>query len=172
MYTGLGLDQASEMRISQKSEYALAAILDLALQTPGEFVKVAGISQRQQIPLKFLELILAELKQRGFVTSKRGAEGGYRLFKSADSITVGEILTWFGERRARKTRDGLTDLWNRVESLVWGILDNTTFAEIAALGQERRSRSMEQNRLSRPDVTNLTDGGWIGPSRSNSLRDG
>ena len=69
------------MNISVKSEYALLAILDLAMQTPGEPVKIADIARRQKIPQKFLELILASLKHGGFVESRRGAEGGYRLAK-------------------------------------------------------------------------------------------
>ena len=76
------------MNISVKGEYALLAIFDLASQnlTPpvlgasqgnAEPVKIADIAKRQKIPQKFLELILAGLKQGGFVNSRRGAEGGY-----------------------------------------------------------------------------------------------
>ena len=60
------------MNISVKGEYALHAVFDLALQPPGEPVKIADIARRQQIPQKFLELILAGLKQGGFVESRRG----------------------------------------------------------------------------------------------------
>src|SRR6187549_1967925 len=80
------------MNISVKGEYALHAVFDLALQKPGEPVKIANIARRRHIPQKFLELILAGLKQGGFVESRRGAEGGYLLAKGADAITVGEVL--------------------------------------------------------------------------------
>ena len=80
------------MNISVKGEYALHAVFDLALQTPGEPVRIADIARRQKIPQKFFELILAGLKQGGFVESRRGAEGGYLLAKPADSITVGEVI--------------------------------------------------------------------------------
>jgi len=87
------------MNISVKSEYALKAVFDLASQTlampqgaPPSPVKIADIAKRQQIPQKFLELILAGLKQNGFVDSRRGAEGGYLLAKGADTITIGEVL--------------------------------------------------------------------------------
>src|SRR5215471_20109825 len=80
------------MNISVKGEYALQAIFDLASQPQGEPVRIADIAGRQQIPQKFLELILAGLKQAGFVESRRGAEGGYLLARSADSPTVGEVL--------------------------------------------------------------------------------
>ena len=68
------------------------AILDLATQPPGQPVKIADIARRQKIPQKFLELILANLKQGGFVESRRGAEGGYRLAEPAARISVGEVL--------------------------------------------------------------------------------
>ena len=66
------------MNISVKGEYALHAIFDLAIQKPGEPIKIADIARRQKIPQKFLELILAGLKQGGFVESRRGAELGWR----------------------------------------------------------------------------------------------
>ena len=80
------------MNISVKGDYALHAIFDLALQKFGEPIKIADIAKRQKIPQKFLELILAGLKQGGFVESRRGAEGGYRLARPADQIAVGEVL--------------------------------------------------------------------------------
>ena len=52
----------------------------------------AEIARRQAIPQKFLELILASLKQAGFVESRRGADGGYLLARPADALTVGEVL--------------------------------------------------------------------------------
>ena len=72
------------MNISVKGEYALHALFDLALQKPGEPIKIADIARRQKIPQKFLELILAGLKHGGFVESRRGAEGGYLLARAID----------------------------------------------------------------------------------------
>ncbi len=80
------------MNISVKGEYALQAIFDLASQRPGEPVKIAEIARRQRIPQKFLELILAGLKQAGFVESRRGAEGGYLLARAPETLSVGEVL--------------------------------------------------------------------------------
>src|SRR5215203_6238525 len=91
------------MNISVKGEYALHAVFDLALQTPGEPVKIADIARRQLIPQKFLELILAGLKQGGFVESRRGAEGGYLLAQPADSITVGNVLRFIESARSAKS---------------------------------------------------------------------
>src|ERR1700677_2141311 len=90
------------MNISVKGEYALQAIFDLASSTSSEPVKIADIARRQKIPQKFLELILANLKQGGFVESRRGAEGGYRLAKPADQIMVGDVLRYLEEGKQNK----------------------------------------------------------------------
>ncbi len=89
------------MNISVKSEYALQAIFDLAMQPPGESIKIADIARRQKIPQKFLELILSSLKKGGFVESRRGAEGGYRLARAADQIAVGEVLAFVEQEDPR-----------------------------------------------------------------------
>jgi Rrf2 family cysteine metabolism transcriptional repressor len=130
------------MNISVKSEYALHAVLDLALQPPGEPVKIAEVARRQKIPQKFLELILANLKQGGFVESRRGAEGGYRLARPASEITVGEVLKFVEEAKPgkRAAGDPFNDVWQKVDAAVAGILDHTTFAELARRWQQSQSR--------------------------------
>ena len=133
--------RAREMNISVKSEYALQAIFDLAMQPSGESIKIADIARRQKIPQKFLELILASLKKGGFVESRRGAEGGYRLARGADQITVGEVLAFVEQRRSpRQPPNGLTDLWKRVDLSVSAILDRTSFAELARRWKESQMR--------------------------------
>jgi Rrf2 family cysteine metabolism transcriptional repressor len=124
------------MNISVKGEYALQAIFDLATQRPGEPVRIADIAHRQGIPQKFLELILAGLKQGGFVESRRGAEGGYLLARAAESITVGEVLRFVegpqqGKRGPRRKSDTpFTDMWQQVDQAISGIIDKTTFADL------------------------------------------
>ena len=130
------------MNISVKGEYALQAILDLALQPPGTPIKIADVARRQKIPQKFLELILASLKQGGFVESRRGAEGGYRLARPADQITVGAVLDFIEQRKRAKRApaDALSELWKRVDESISAILDHTTFAELARRWKESQRR--------------------------------
>jgi Rrf2 family protein len=130
------------MNISVKGEYALQAIFDLALQSTGEPVKIADIAARQKIPQKFLELILASLKQGGFVESRRGAEGGYRLARPADQITIGEVLKFVedGKKTKRATPDAFSDIWKRVDLAISGVLDRTTFAELVRRWKEMQTR--------------------------------
>ena len=130
------------MNVSVKTEYALAAILDLAMQPEGEPVKIADIARRQRIPQKFLELILSSLKQGGFVESRRGAEGGYRLARPADQISVAEVLRFSeGTKKThRKTPDAFTEMWTQVDEAVAAILDHTTFAELARHWRDAQTR--------------------------------
>jgi len=124
------------MNISVKGEYALQAIFDLATQPPGVPVKIGEIAKRQKIPQKFLELILAGLKQGGFVESRRGAEGGYLLVRPAEALTAGEVLRFIegpqpGRRRSqRKGESPFAEMWNRTDQAVSGVLDHTTFADL------------------------------------------
>ncbi|SPE37875.1 Transcriptional regulator, BadM/Rrf2 family [Candidatus Sulfopaludibacter sp. SbA6] len=134
------------MNISVKGEYALQAIFDLASGRPGEPVRIADIAHRQKIPQKFLELILAGLKQGGFVESRRGAEGGYLLARAAESITVGEVLRWVegahaGKGRSRrKAETPFTDMWQQVDHAVSEIVDKTTFADLLRGWTDRQNR--------------------------------
>jgi Rrf2 family transcriptional regulator, cysteine metabolism repressor len=139
------------MNISVKSEYALKAVFDLASQYlaghdgAGQMVpiKIADIAKRQKIPQKFLELILAGLKQSGFVDSRRGAEGGYLLARSPDAITVGEVLRAVENVKGGSrphSNDPFTEIWHRVDSAVSSVLDQTTFADLARAWQEKHAQ--------------------------------
>jgi Rrf2 family cysteine metabolism transcriptional repressor len=131
---------------SVKGEYALQAIFDLASQRPGEPVRIADIARRQKIPQKFLELILASLKQGGFVESRRGAEGGYLLARAPESLTVGEVIRHVDGaaqargRSRRKHENPFTDMWNQVDQAVSGVIDKTTFVDLLRGWQEKQNR--------------------------------
>jgi Rrf2 family transcriptional regulator, cysteine metabolism repressor len=134
------------MNISVKGEYALQAIFDLAANSGPEPVKIAEIARRQKIPQKFLELILASLKQGGFVESRRGAEGGYMLAKRAESITVGDVLHFVEGRQEERARvrkqaaSPFSDLWKRADAAIDGVLDSTTFAQLVREWTEKHNR--------------------------------
>jgi Rrf2 family cysteine metabolism transcriptional repressor len=78
--------------LSQKCQYAIRAIFELARQYGQGPVKISEIAEAQAIPARFLEVILNQLRRGGFVQSKRGPEGGYLLARQPDRLAVGEIV--------------------------------------------------------------------------------
>jgi Rrf2 family protein len=80
------------VRISAKADYAVRAVVELAAAPDGVPVKAERVATAQGIPLNFLENILGELRHAGIVRSQRGAEGGFRLAKPADQVTVADVI--------------------------------------------------------------------------------
>ena len=80
------------MKLSTTGRYGLRALIDLAQYGEKEAVSIQSISARQQISDSYLEQLVRKLKKAGLVTSLRGAQGGYRLAKPAEEISVGDVL--------------------------------------------------------------------------------
>jgi Rrf2 family transcriptional regulator, cysteine metabolism repressor len=80
------------MKLSVRGEYALRALLVLGLRYEEPVVRIQAISDDQNIPKRFLEQILNDLRSGGFVQSKRGVAGGYRLARRPEEITVAEVV--------------------------------------------------------------------------------
>lgn len=138
------------MKISRRGLYALKALIHLAERWEGGAVPTREIAAREEIPEKFLEAILATLKNARVVSSLRGREGGYRLARPPREVVVGDVvrlldgpLAPFGDaaeltRRVRTERRhaGLFDLFLDVRNAAADILDHTTLADL--LDRERR----------------------------------
>lgn len=80
------------MRISAKVDYAVRAMCELAAHDPATPLKAEPMAAAQEIPLSFLENILVDLKRAGIVRSQRGQEGGYRLGRPADRVSIADII--------------------------------------------------------------------------------
>ena len=80
------------MKLSQRGEYALRALLVLGMNHGPKVVRIRDIAQQQNIPRRFLEQILNDLKSAGFVQSRRGVAGGYRLQRAPDEISLADII--------------------------------------------------------------------------------
>lgn len=80
------------MKMSTKGRYALRLMIDLAEHDCGEYIPLRDIAERQGISVKYLEQIVTQLSRAGFLCSVRGAQGGYRLARSPERYTAGEIL--------------------------------------------------------------------------------
>ncbi len=119
-------------------------MLDLAIHKGGGLRKSSEIARARNIPPRFLEVILSQLKGSGFVKSKRGYQGGYTLIPEPAQITVGEVLR-FMDREERPLHciaciskckcsydDGcaFSNLWSRVEAAIYRVYDGTTLQDL------------------------------------------
>jgi Rrf2 family protein len=80
------------MRVSAKSDYALRALIEMAGRTDGTPVSAEELGRLQDIPHGFLQAILADLRRAGVVVSQRGQSGGWRLGRSADKVSVADVI--------------------------------------------------------------------------------
>ena len=131
------------MRVSAKVDYALRALLELAAAPPGP-VKGERLAKAQEIPPKFLENILTELRHAEIVASQRGVDGGYRLAKPAAEISVadvvraleGPIASVRGVRPEEVEYAGparsLQPLWIELRASMRDVLEQTTLADLVA----------------------------------------
>ncbi len=131
------------MKISTKGRYALRLMLDLALHDTGEAVPIKVIANRQEISEKYLEQIIALLTRAGFVSSTRGARGGYRLTRSPAEYTVGMILRLTEGGLApvacldegapaceRSTTCATLYVWKKLDDAIAHVVDNITLAAL------------------------------------------
>jgi len=131
------------MRISAKADYAVRAVAELAAADGEKPVKAERVATAQSIPLNFLENILGELRHAGIVRSHRGAEGGFRLAKPADELTVADVIRAV-EGPLASVRGGppedahydgaaaaLPTVWIAVRANLRRVMERVTIADIA-----------------------------------------
>jgi Rrf2 family transcriptional regulator, cysteine metabolism repressor len=140
------------MSVSSKCYYALRAVYALAEHAGPDPLKIAEIAERERIPIRFLEVILNQLKGGGFVQSRRGAEGGYRLARPSDQLTIGEIMRYIDGPIApvdcvSRSRPKVCEFpggcqfygfWGRVRQAISDVVDQTTFADLIQENRERK----------------------------------
>jgi len=80
------------LRLSKRTEYGVRAVVQLARLWPRGFVQAKDLARQEELPNKFLEAILLALRRGGFLESKIGREGGYRLSRAPRDIRVGELI--------------------------------------------------------------------------------
>lgn len=134
------------MNLSQKCQYALRALFELAHRPDGGPISSRQIAAAQAIPPNFLELILKEMRQAGWVDSSRGPNGGYVLAVRPNELSVGEVIRFFegplspvkrmdgtdGWHCQMKDRCAFAGLWDRAKAALSEVYDRTTFQDIMA----------------------------------------
>jgi Rrf2 family protein len=132
------------VRVSAKVDYALRAAAELAAADDGTLVKAERIADAQDIPRKFLDNILQDLRHAGLVDSRRGPEGGHRLARPAEEITVADVfraidgpLAGIGGRPPEEVAypgpaAALQTTWIALRASLRAVLERVTLAELAA----------------------------------------
>ncbi len=133
------------MHVSARVDYGTRAMVELAaawVDDPHRLTKGDKLARAQEIPAKFLEGILRQLRQAGLVASQRGAEGGYRLDKDPSNITIADIVRALDGPLAavRDLRpedvhyaggaDHLREVWVALRSAMRDVLEHTTIADV------------------------------------------
>lgn len=131
------------MRISAKADYAVRAALELA-RPPAGLHKAEELAEAQDIPLRFLETVLTDLRRAGIVASQRGVRGGHRLARDPGEVTLADVVRAVdgplvfvnGERPSDLTYSGtaevLLPVWVAVRSAVRQVLEGVTLADVIA----------------------------------------
>lgn len=139
------------MLVSQKCQYALRAVFQLAKRYNQGPTKIADIAQTQAIPARFLEVILSQLKHGGFVESRRGKQGGYFLVDSPAALTVGKVVRFMqgpigpvacvtGDHNNECPLQGecvFLPMWESVRSAIAGIYDSTSIQDLVNREEEK-----------------------------------
>jgi Rrf2 family protein len=149
------------MKVSLRGEYALRAMLVLGLNYEKPVVRIQAISDHQNIPKRFLEQILNDLKSAGFVQSKRGVAGGYRLARKPEQISLAAVVrhvegalapvSCVSERFYEKcscpdeSRCAIRSVMKEVRDAIVGILECVTIAELCL--RARRLEATPPNAL-------------------------
>ena len=130
--------------LSQKCQYSIRAVFELAKRYGRGPVKISEIAEAQAIPSRFLEVILNQLRQAGFVQSRRGAAGGYLLARHPDRIAVGEIVRFVegptapvacmtdksAEKCSLRGNCVFIGMWERAAQAVSAVYDKTSFQDL------------------------------------------
>ena len=160
------------MRLTTKGRYAVTSILDLALHQDKGPIPLAGISERQDISLSYLEQLFAQLRRRGLVQSVRGPGGGYHLGKNPDAISVAEVIEAVNETTDATRCQGAGDcqkgetclthhLWMDLSDQIREFLGNITLAdlvtrqEIRSISDQQETRARDSDREPEIPVSNV-----------------
>jgi Rrf2 family protein len=155
--------------LSAKGKYGLKAVAYLAGLKSDEMAQAADIADANNIPKKFLDAILGDLRNAGIVHSKKGPGGGYRLARSAADIKLGQVIRWLdgpiapiacASRTSYQPCQDCDDIKRctvrlamvKVREAMSGILDATTVADMVALGGARGGKAWRTRKVGRKNA--------------------
>lgn len=148
------------MRLTTKGRFAVTAMLDLALRGGKNPVTLAGISERQDISLSYLEQLFSRLRRHELVESVRGPGGGYYLARPLGDLSVADIIRAVdepidatqcgGKENCHDEHRCLThDLWMGLNAHIYDYLENITLASLVAKQDECKDKVLQDRRTSK-----------------------
>lgn len=140
------------MQFTRKAEYAVLALMDLALQEPGQYVLSRDVAIRQRIPVKFIAQIMAALSKAGWVEGQRGSQGGVRLGVPAEQLTLLNVIEAIDGPLAinpclagdyacpQEPTCPLHNTWSEAQQQMVEVLERTTIKDLASAKMPLRKR--------------------------------
>lgn len=144
------------MKLSTRGRYGLRALIDLALYSENETVSIQSIARRQNISDSYLEQLMRKLRSAGLIVSVRGAQGGYKLARPANEISVGDVLralegsleavTCGGEDNSCQGADLCVTkfVWERINSSIRDTVDSIKLSQLVEESRLMREKGQIQ----------------------------
>lgn len=144
------------LKLSTKGRYGLRALIDLALYSENETVSIQSIARRQNISDSYLEQLMRKLRSAGLIVSVRGAQGGYKLARPANEISVGDVLralegsleavTCGGEDNSCQGADLCVTkfVWERINSSIRDTVDSIKLSQLVEESRLMREKGQIQ----------------------------
>ena len=144
------------MKLSTKGRYGLRALIDLALYSENETVSIQSIARRQNISDSYLEQLMRKVRSAGLIVSVRGAQGGYKLARPANEISVGDVLralegsleavTCGGEDNSCQGADLCVTkfVWERINSSIRDTVDSIKLSQLVEESRLMREKGQIQ----------------------------
>ena len=126
--------------VTAKSRYAVVGMAELA-RSSGDPIPIAVVAERRGIPLQFLEQLFTTLRRAGLLVSQRGVGGGYRLARSAEQITVLEVVQALDGRLGEEGKEA-GGIWADGVEALRGVFTRATIADVAAREDAERGAGM------------------------------
>lgn len=129
------------MKLTTRSRYGTRMVLDIAQHGNGGPVRIGDIAERQNISVKYLEKLIRELRDAGYIKSRRGPKGGHTLTRSPEDISVGEVVQVLegqpslvecaGDEPCERSSECLTRcIWQDASEAMYAKLNSITFADL------------------------------------------
>ncbi|OUR71856.1 [Fe-S]-binding protein [Methylophaga sp. 41_12_T18] len=142
------------MRLTTKGRYAVTAMLDLSLNFELGSITLADISERQGISLSYLEQLFSRLRKQGLVSSSRGPGGGYRLSRTANEITVLDVISAVDEKVDNTQCEGKSnchngmaclshELWQSLSDQISSYLDGISLAQVVQAHEDKKNKTAD-----------------------------